>query len=80
MPVDVADVIEDHCVFLARRWTQHTAHLLQVEAERLRGPEQDGAAGGWDIESFADYVDGDENADAMRGKVGHDLLAVWSIA
>jgi hypothetical protein len=49
---DVADVIEDQRGVFAWRWPQHAADLLQIQAKRLGRSEQDGNAGGRDVEPF----------------------------
>jgi hypothetical protein len=49
MTMDIANVVEDYGSLLAWGWAQHAAHLLEVQAEGLRGPEQDGATGGGDV-------------------------------
>jgi hypothetical protein len=49
---DIADVIEDDRGVFAWRWPEHAADLLEVQAERLGGSEQDGDASGWDVESL----------------------------
>ena len=45
----IADVIEDHSLVLPRRWTERSAHHLQVEAQGSGGAHQDRAAHRGDI-------------------------------
>ena len=61
MPVDVAHVIQDQRVVLAWCGPQHAANLLEVEAFRLRGTQQDGAPDGWHVGAFADHIHRHEN-------------------
>ena len=57
MPVDVADVIEDHGVRLAGCWPEHAADLLQVEAETGGRTQQDGGLGIGAIEALGNHID-----------------------
>jgi hypothetical protein len=76
MAGDIANMVKDYRSLLARSWAQHTADLLQVEAERLGGAEQDGAAGGWHIEALGDHINGHQDLHQAGAKVCNDLIAV----
>jgi hypothetical protein len=80
MTMDIANVVEDYGSLLAWGWAQHAAHLLEVQAEGLRGPEQDGATGGGDVEAFGDDIDGHQNLHCAGVKFCNDTITIGRVA
>ena len=53
-PERVADVIEHYRRWFARCWPQASTDHLQMQAHRLRWPQQDATADAWHIYAFTD--------------------------
>lgn len=77
---DIANMVEDNCQLFVNSRPQHPTDLLQVQAQGLRGPEQDGATGRGDVESFGDHINGHQHADGASGERGDHGIAIGRIA
>lgn len=80
MAMDVAHVVEDDRVRFVLRWPKHPTDLLEVEAQGLRWPQQDGARSRGYIEALTNHVDRDQHLELTASKARHNAIAVYGVS